>query len=107
MRPSLSVSNKARHKQKGATEAAPLIKSLTFLLVTRLFLGQLNLGRFQLLRQLGDVVRIHFRGYGLVPLVESPLPVRSRQLQTAGLLIQIAKMVLNRRSEERRVGKEC
>src|SRR6266852_9428984 len=68
-----------------------------WLLVVRVFFGQLHLGGFQFLLHPGHVGLIYFRGHGPIPLGKGPLPVCRRQLEASSLLVEVAEMILDRR----------
>lgn len=78
------------------SRAASLAAVENLELLTFLFFGQLDLRRFELLLDFGLLFLVHLGSNRLVPLLDRALPVRCRQFETAGLLIQVSQVLLHR-----------
>src|SRR5207237_9769842 len=68
------------------------------LFLLRLFLGQLNFRGLKLLLDLGHLGSFHLSRNGSVPFLQSAFPVRGSLPQASGFLVDIAQMVLNRKT---------
>src|SRR5581483_313862 len=85
-----------RSKIKGRGSDRALLVIICWWLF-RVVFCQPYFGRFQFLLHFGYVRRFNFRGNGFVPLRERTLPVHCSQSQAAGLLINVAHVILNSR----------